>query len=247
MQPAPPVLRSVTLNFKAGERVAILGNIGCGKSTLLRIMASLYQPTGGQVLMDGVDVAQIDPADVRTAIGLLSQEARLFHGTLKENVTIGNPAATTEEFLRVARLSGIDAIAARHPRGFDMPIGEGGQGLSGGQRQLVALARCLLLRPSILLMDEPTSAMDLQTERHFLEKMAVATKGQTIIVATHRLSVLELVDRIIILDTEGKVTANGPKAAVLESLRAKQPTPERTASAPTSAVATPTLIKTAAR
>ena len=202
-----------------GERVGVLGNIGSGKSTLLRIMAALYQPTGGQVLMDGVDVGQIDPADVRAAVGMLSQEPRLFHGTLRDNVTIGDPGASTAAFLQVARLTGLDAIAARHPRGFDMPIGEGGQGLSGGQRQLVALARCLLLRPRILLMDEPTSSMDLQTEHYFLRRMAAATQGQTVAVATHRLSVLDLVDRIVVMDAEGKVFMDGPKAAVMERLR----------------------------
>lgn len=223
MQPSPPVLQDISLEFKPGERVAVLGNIGCGKSTLLRVMAALYQPRSGQVLMDGIDIGQIDPADVRAAVGMLGQDARLFYGTLKDNVTIGNPATTTEEFLRVARLTGLDAIAARHPRGFDMPIGEAGQGLSGGQRQLVALARCLLLRPRVLLMDEPTSSMDLQTEHYFLQRMAVATQGQTVIVATHRLSVLELVDRIVVMDGDGKVFADGPKDAVLESLRAKGP------------------------
>ncbi|MEJ8815773.1 type I secretion system permease/ATPase [Variovorax ureilyticus] len=221
MQPSPKVLQDISLDFKPGERVAVLGNIGCGKSTLLRIMAALYQPLSGQVLMDGIDVGQIDPADLRAAVGLLGQDARLFHGTLRENVTIGNPAATTEEFLRVARLTGLDAIAARHPRGFDMPIGEAGQGLSGGQRQLVALARCLLLRPRVLLMDEPTSSMDLQTEQYFLRRMTAATQGQTVIVATHRLSVLEMVDRIVILDGDGRLYADGPKDEVLERLQAK--------------------------
>lgn len=219
MQPSPPVLQGVSLDIRPGERVGVLGNIGSGKSTLLRIMAALYQPTGGQVLMDGVDVGQIDPADVRAAVGMLSQEPRLFHGTLRDNVTIGDPGASTAAFLQVARLTGLDAIAARHPRGFDMPIGEGGQGLSGGQRQLVALARCLLLRPRILLMDEPTSSMDLQTEHYFLRRMAAATQGQTVVVATHRLSVLDLVDRIVVMDAEGKVFMDGPKAVVMERLR----------------------------
>jgi ATP-binding cassette subfamily C protein LapB len=220
MQPSPKILQDISLDFKPGERVAVLGNIGCGKSTLLRIMAALYRPSEGQVLMDGIDVGQIDPADLRAAVGLLGQDARLFYGTLRDNVTIGNPAATAEEFLQVARLTGLDAIAARHPRGFDMPIGEAGQGLSGGQRQLVALARCLLLRPRVLLMDEPTSSMDLQTEQYFLRRMALATQGQTVIVATHRLSVLELVERIVVIDGEGKVFADGPRDTVLDSLRA---------------------------
>jgi len=227
MQQAPNVLQGIHLTIKPGERVGILGNIGCGKSSLLRLMGALYQPTQGQVLMDGIDVAQIDPADLRAAVGVLSQEPRLFHGTLHDNVIIGKPEASSAEFLQVARLCGLDAIAARHPRGFDMPIGEGGQGLSGGQRQLVALARCLLLRPSILLMDEPTSSMDMMTERYFLGRMAAATRGQTLVVATHRLSVLELVDRIVVLDIEGKVFKDGPKQQVLAELTRKAVPDER--------------------
>jgi ATP-binding cassette subfamily C protein LapB len=213
------VLQQISLAIRPGERVALLGNIGSGKSTLLRVMAALYQPTGGQVLMDGIDVGQIDPADLRAAVGLLGQDPRLFHGTLKDNVMLGHPAASAEEFLRVARLTGVDAIAARHPRGYDMTIGEAGQGLSGGQRQLVALARCLLLRPRILLMDEPTSSMDLQTERHFLERMAAATQGQTLVVATHRMSVLDLVERVVVLNGDGTVHSDGPRDAVLQRLR----------------------------
>ena len=220
MQTLPPALKEVSFDIRPGERVAVLGNIGCGKSTLLRVMANLYQPGGGQVLMDGIDVQQIDPADVRAAVGLLGQDSRLFYGTLRENVTIGKPSATTDEFLAVARLTGLDAIAARHPRGFDMPIGEMGQGLSGGQRQLVALARCLLLRPRMLLMDEPTSSMDLQTEHYFLKRMALATRGQTVVVATHRLSVLDLVERVIVMD-DGRIVMDGPKNEVLERLKGR--------------------------
>ncbi|WP_308444887.1 type I secretion system permease/ATPase [Paraburkholderia adhaesiva] len=227
MQVLPPALRDVSFDVRPGERIAVLGSIGCGKSTLLRVMANLYTPGSGQVLMDGIDVQQIDPADVRAAVGMLGQDSRLFYGTLRENVIIGKPAVTTEEFLQVARLTGLDAIAARHPRGFDMSIGEAGQALSGGQRQLVALARCLLLRPHILLMDEPTSSMDLQTERYFLTRMAAATKGQTVVVATHRLSVLDLVDRVIVMN-DGQVAMDGPKDAVLARLAAPpQPGPEK--------------------
>ena len=228
MQVLPPALADVSFDVRPGERIAVLGNIGCGKSTLLRVMANLYTPGSGQILMDGIDVQQIDPADVRAAVGLLGQDSRLFYGTLRENVIIGKPSATTEAFLQVARLTGLDAIAARHPRGFDMPIGEAGQALSGGQRQLVALARCLLLRPRILLMDEPTSSMDLQTERYFLERMAAATKGQTVVVATHRLSVLDLVDRILVMN-DGQVVMDGPKEAVLARLRAGSAKPPQPA------------------
>lgn len=218
MRQVPAVLRDIDLSIAAGERVAILGSIGSGKSTLLRLMAALYQPKSGHILMDGIDVAQIDPADVRAAVGMLGQDARLFHGSLRENIILGNPAASIEEFLFVAQMTGVDEIAARHPHGYDMPIGEMGEGLSGGQRQLVALARCLMLRPRVLLMDEPTSSMDMQTERRFLTRMALATRGQTLVIATHRLSVLEMVNRIVVLN-DGRVVVDGPKAEVMERLR----------------------------
>lgn len=216
-QTAPRVLQDISLHIGAGERVAVLGNIGSGKSTLLRVMAALFRAQDGQLLFDDIDAGQIDPADVRAAVGLLSQDARLFHGTLRDNVMIGNPSCGTERFLEVARLTGVDQIAAHHPRGFDMPVGEMGEGLSGGQRQLVALARCLLLEPRILLMDEPTSSMDLQTELHFLHRLSAASKGQTLVVATHRLSVLNLVERVVVLN-EGRVHLDGPKDAVLREL-----------------------------
>ena len=167
----PPVLDNININIKAGERVAIIGSIGSGKSTLLRVMGRLYQPRSGQISIDGVDATQVDPADWRAAIGYVSQDCRLFYGTLRYNVTIGNPGASTEEFLRVARMTGLDHIAAKHPLGFDMPVGEMGSALSGGQKQLVALARCLLLRPKILLMDEPTSSMDALTESAFIRQL----------------------------------------------------------------------------
>ncbi|MGF6401538.1 ATP-binding cassette subfamily C protein LapB [Pseudomonas frederiksbergensis] len=217
MQPNPPVLQGINLSIKPGERVAILGRIGSGKSTLLRVMARLYLPVEGQMFTDGLDVSQIDPADWRKAVGYVGQDARLFYGSLRENVMIGRPEATAEEFLRVLRLTGLDHVAGRHPKGINLPIGEMGEGLSGGQRQLVSLARSLLARPSLLLLDEPTSAMDGQTEVQFLEHLKRATEGQTLVVVTHRPSLLSLVDRIIIVD-DGKVTADGPKDKILEAL-----------------------------
>lgn len=217
MQPNPAVLQGINLSIKPGERVAILGRIGSGKSTLLRVMARLYLPVNGQMFTDGLDVNQIDPADWRKAVGYVGQDARLFYGTLRENVMIGMPEATPEEFLRVLRLTGLDQIAARHPKGINLPIGEMGEGLSGGQRQLVSLARSLLARPSLLLLDEPTSAMDSQTEVQFLEHLKRATENQTLVVVTHRPSLLALVDRIIIVD-DGKVSADGPKDKILAAL-----------------------------
>ncbi|MGM3276027.1 type I secretion system permease/ATPase [Ralstonia sp. 24A2] len=217
MQPNPAILKGVNLSIKPGERVAILGRIGSGKSTLLRVMGRLYAPTKGQMLTDGLDVEQIDPADWRKTVGYVGQDARLFHGTLRENVMIGRPEASAEEFLRVLRLTGLDQVAAKHPRGINLPISEGGEGISGGQRQLVSLARTLLARPQLLLLDEPTSAMDSQTETIFLDHLVRATEGQTLVVVTHRPSLLQLVERIIVVE-DGKVAADGPKDKVLAAL-----------------------------
>lgn len=215
----PPSLRGLNLTIKPGERVAILGRIGSGKSTLLRILARLYQPTKGQIFANGVDVEQIDPADWRKSVGYVSQDARLFYGSLRENVMIGRPDATVDEFLAVMRLTGLDAIAASHPAGINLPVGENGQNLSGGQRQLVSLARTLLAAPDLLLMDEPTSAMDSQFESQFIERLHRATQGCSLVIVTHRPSILALVDRLVIIDN-GSVVADGPKAEVLARLSA---------------------------
>lgn len=217
MQSAPAVLQGVSLTIKAGERVAILGRVGSGKSTLLRLIARLYTPVKGQMLSDGIDVKQIDPADWRKAVGYVAQESRLFYGTLRDNVMIGKPQASVEEFVRVLKLTGLDEVAARHPLGVNLPIGEMGEGLSGGQRQMVSLARSLLLRPSMLLLDEPTSAMDTQSEAQFMQHLHRAIQGQTLVVVTHRSALLALVERIIVVD-EGKVVADGPKDVILAQL-----------------------------
>lgn len=217
MQPNPQVLKNISINIGAGEKIAILGTIGSGKSTLLRVMARLYQPTGGQLLSGGLDVNQIDPADWWRNIGFVSQDARLFYGSLRENIMIGMPDATPNEFLRVLRLTGLDRVAANHPQGIHLPVGESGGSLSGGQRQLVALARTLISRPQVLMLDEPTSAMDTQTEQQFLQHLNMAAQDQTLIVVTHRPSLLALVNRIIVIDG-GKVVLDGPKDTVLARL-----------------------------
>lgn len=217
MQNTIKVIDNVSFQVGRGERVAIIGNIGSGKSTLLKIIARLYQPKSGQMSIDGVDVAQVDPADWRTAVGYVGQDCRLFYGSLRENVMIGNPSATTAHFLRIAKMTGLDQIAAQHPMGFDMPVGEMGQLLSGGQRQLVALARCLLLDPKIILMDEPTSSMDALTEAKFIEQLHKAITDQTLIIVTHRFSLLQLVSRLMVL-VEGRITHDGEKDAVIAEL-----------------------------
>jgi ATP-binding cassette subfamily C protein LapB len=224
MQPNPEVLKGVSLSIQAGERVAIIGRIGSGKSTLLRLIARLYQPVKGQMFADDLDVSQIDPADWHRSVGFVGQSARLFHGTLRENVMIGCQDATARELLRVLKLTGLDQVAARHPAGINLPVGESGDSLSGGQRQLIALARTLIANPTLLLMDEPTSAMDSQTEQYFITQLKLAVQQQTLIVVTHRPSMLALVDRIIVVE-EGQIVLDGPKDTVLAKLQQKPATP----------------------
>jgi ATP-binding cassette subfamily C protein LapB len=214
----PPIaLNEVSLKIEKGERVAFVGKIGSGKSTLLRMIAGLYQPFEGQVKVDGIDIRQIDPVDFRNNIGYVTQDLRLFRGTLRENIFLGRPAASMEAFHEVVALTGLDRIADAHPMGYDMPIGTMGLGLSGGQRQLVALARALITRPKILLMDEPTSAMDMQTEALFTKRLEAIVQGRTVIIVTHRPSLLSVVDRVIVMDQQ-RMVADGPKERILAML-----------------------------
>ncbi|MFZ2650912.1 MAG: type I secretion system permease/ATPase, partial [Burkholderiaceae bacterium] len=211
---SPRVLKDINLAFVPGERVAVLGRIGSGKSTVLRLLASLYQPTEGMVQADGIDLRQIDPADFRARVGFVSQEPRLFNGSLRDNVLMGRANVDATQLAQVARLTGLDRLVASHPKGWELSVGEMGGMLSGGQRQLVALARCLVTQPQILLMDEPTSSMDAQSEALFLRQLKEAVGQRTLIVVTHRPAVLELVQRVVVIDS-GKVALDGPKALVL--------------------------------
>ena len=218
----PLVLQRATLRFQPGERVAILGRIGSGKSTVLRLLAGLYQPVQGQVEADGIDLRQIDPADYRAKVGFVAQDPRLFSGTLRDNVLLDRPAAEAARLAEVAALTGLDRLVSSHPQGWELPVGEGGSLLSGGQRQLVALARCLVTRPRILLMDEPTSSMDAQSEVAFLRQLRQAAQDCTLVVVTHRPAVLELVNRIVVVDA-GRVAMDGPKDLVLAALSGARP------------------------
>lgn len=220
---APPrVLKNATIRINAGERVAILGRIGSGKSTILRLMAGLYQPSEGYVDVDGLDLRQVDPADYRMRVGFVSQEPRLFKGTLRDNVMMGRPQLDAAKLAEVAKVTGLDRVVAGHPQGWELSVGEMGGLLSGGQRQLVALARCLITKPQILLMDEPTSSMDAQSEVMFLRQLKEAAGTRTLIMVTHRPAVLELVDRVIVVDG-GKIVLDGPKGAVLAALSGIRP------------------------
>lgn len=229
--PAPKVLSDVNLTINPGERVAILGRIGSGKSTILRLLAGLYQPSDGRVEVEGIDLRQIDPADYREQVGFVAQDPRLFSGTLRDNVLLGRALADAHRLQHIAHLTGLDRLVASHPLGWDLPVGERGALLSGGQRQLVALARCLVTSPPILLMDEPTSSMDAQSEQLFLQRLGAAAGQRTLVVVTHRPAVLEVVNRIIVVDN-GRILADGPKAQVLAALSGPPPQP---AAAPTRA------------
>ncbi|WP_077037406.1 type I secretion system permease/ATPase [Pelomonas sp. KK5] len=219
---APKVLRNVTLRLEPGERVAVLGRIGSGKSTILRLLSGLYQPTEGMVEVDGIDLRQIDPAEFRARVGFVSQEPRLFHGTLRDNVLMGRAHLDATRLVEVARLTGLDRVVAGHPAGWDLPVGEMGSMLSGGQRQLVALARALVARPQVLLMDEPTSSMDAQSEIAFLRQLRDAAGNCTLVMVTHRPAVLELVSRIVVVDA-GRLVMDGPRDQVLAALSGVRP------------------------
>ncbi|MBL8349008.1 MAG: type I secretion system permease/ATPase [Burkholderiaceae bacterium] len=221
-QESPRVLKNVTLRFEPGERVAILGRIGSGKSTILRLVAGMYRPSEGMVDVDGIDLRQLDPGDFRSGVAYVPQDPRLFNGTLRDNVLLGRPGANPARLAAVARLTGLARVAESHPLGWDLPVGESGSLLSGGQRQLVALTRSLITGPKILLMDEPTSSMDAQSELAFLRQLNEAAQGCTLVMVTHRPAVLELVQRIVVVDA-GKVVMDGPKAQVLAALSGARP------------------------
>ena len=209
----------VSFSVKAGERVGIIGRIGSGKTTIGRLIARLYLADEGRVLLDGVDIRQYHPAEVRAAVAIAGQTSDLLNGSLKDNLLLAKPDANDNDLVRVCKEAGVDSMVARHPSGFDMPVGENGSNLSSGQKQAVTVARLLLSEPKIVFLDEPTGAMDLASERLLLSSLQnLAAKNVTLIIATHRYSALNLVDRLIVLD-DGKLLANGPKDAVIERLR----------------------------
>ncbi len=210
-------LDRVSLEIGAGERVGILGRVGSGKSTLLRLLDGLYEPQEGTILLDGADLRQFDPVDLRHQVAWVEQEARLFYGTLRENIALGAPLADDAAILEAARIAGVDRLADNHPMGYDMVIGEGGRGLSGGQRQAVAIARALVRRTQVLLLDEPTSAMDHSTEQQLLTRLRETLAGRTLVLVTHKPTLLTLVERLVVLDG-GRVVMEGPRDEVLRQL-----------------------------
>ncbi|MEO6408860.1 MAG: type I secretion system permease/ATPase, partial [Burkholderiaceae bacterium] len=210
-------LEGMSFKIAAGERVALIGRVGSGKSTMQRLMMGLYQPTDGAVLLDGIDLRQLDPADVRRNCGYVSQDVNLFYGTLRENITFGLPFADDTAVVAAAETAGMSEFVNRHPRGFDMPVGERGESLSGGQRQSVGLARALLHNAPLLLLDEPTSAMDFSTEAQITQRITEFAQGRTVVLVTHRTSMLAMVTRVIVVDG-GKIVADGPRDRIMEAL-----------------------------
>jgi ATP-binding cassette subfamily C protein LapB len=213
-----PALSNVSFSLKPGERVGIIGRSGSGKSTLARLLMGFYEPEEGQLLLDGLDLRQLDVADLRQQIGYVAHDLPLLAGSLRDNLTLGARYISDSRMLEVAELTGVTELARQHPQGFDRPVGERGQLLSGGQRQAVLLARSLLLDPPIMLLDEPTSAMDNSSEDLLRQKLHGWVQGKTLLLVTHRTSMLSLVDRLLVLDN-GRVVADGPKEAVIDALR----------------------------
>lgn len=215
----PPVLKGINLNIAPGEKVGILGKIGSGKTTTLKLASGMFEPLEGNVTLDGVDLRQLDPNYLRNQVALLGQAPRLFLGTLRENLDLSRQDgfSTDQELLQALKRFGLDSLIQNHPRGLDMPLGEDGLGLSGGQKQIIALARLTLRSPRVVLLDEPTNGLDQLTERQTLTALHQWCKDKTLLVVTHRTQVLSIVSRVIVID-QGQVVMDGPRDEVLKKL-----------------------------
>ncbi len=214
-------LQKINLVVRPGEKIGIIGRSGSGKSSLAKLIVGLYQADSGSLLVDGIDVRQLDVSDLRYNIGYVPQDIQLFSGTLRDNLVSGARYVEDELVLQAAELAGVHEFARLHPKGYELQVGERGQNLSGGQRQNVALARALLLDPPILLLDEPTSAMDNTGEERLKQRLSAVIGNKTLLLVTHRASMLSLVDRLIIID-RGQIIADGPKGSVMEALKKGQ-------------------------
>jgi ATP-binding cassette subfamily C protein LapB len=210
-------LEDISLTIESGEKVAILGSIGSGKSSLARVVSGLYDPSEGMVMMGQTDIRQIHPDDLRRNVGTVLQDVFLFSGSVRDNITLGDPSLADADILRATEISGTHDFIGQTPNGYDLVLADRGAGLSGGQRQSIAIARALVGRPKILILDEPTSAMDTGTENRLVARLRNELAECTFIVITHRPSLLALVDRIVVLD-KGKIVAQGPRDQVIKFL-----------------------------
>ncbi|GAL35456.1 ABC transporter transmembrane region:ABC transporter:peptidase C39 bacteriocin processing [Vibrio maritimus] len=211
-------IRDLSLTIEPGEKVAIIGRIGSGKTTLERLIMGLYQPTEGHVRIDETDIAQLHHVDVRRNIGCVPQDCALFYGSIRDNITLGRPLVDDRDVMDAANRAGVTVFTQQDPAGLERQVGEGGLLLSGGQRQAVAIARALLARPPILIMDEPTSSMDNRSELHIKTQLKQLKESETLLLITHKTSMLDVVDRVIVME-KGTIIADGPKAQVLNDLR----------------------------
>jgi ATP-binding cassette subfamily C protein LapB len=216
-----PSLMIPKLEIRPGEKIAILGRNGAGKSTLLQLLSGMQTPVQGKIKLDGVELGLIDPSDVRRDMGLLNQNAHLFFGSVRENLTLGAPLASDEEILNALKITGAIHFVQEKKEGLDHMILEGGVGFSGGQKQALLLARLLIRQPNILLLDEPTAAIDDVSEKQLIDHLKLWLGQRTMIVATHRRAVLELVDRIIVVN-DGKIVMDGPRDQILNQNQPQQ-------------------------
>jgi ATP-binding cassette subfamily C protein LapB len=212
-----PALKNVSFTIRAGEHVGIIGRMGSGKSTIEKLILGLYQPQSGSILIDGLDISQIDPADLRRAIGYVPQDVHLFRGTIKENILCRSRRYDDELMIRAAVISGTDEFVRHHPRGYEMTVAERGMGLSGGQRQSVGIARALVEDPEMLLFDEPSNAMDQTSEQHLLSKLQPVIQGKTLLMVTQKISMLVLTERVMVIH-EGALVHDGERDTVLKLL-----------------------------
>lgn len=213
-----PALSHVSFKIEPGEKVGIIGRIGSGKSTIEKLILGFYKPDEGSILIDGIDITQLDPAELRQNINYVPQDVKLFSGDVRENIAYRAPFVEDDEIIRAARLAGVDDFIKQHPSGYNLKVSEGGGSLSGGQRQSIGVARALLLEAPIYLFDEPTNAMDAKTEQTLINRLKHNTIRNTLMVVTHKMTLLQLVDRLLVLDSS-KIIADGKKETVLEALK----------------------------
>lgn len=211
------ILDDISFTINRGETVGIIGTNGSGKTTIEKLILGLYEPTEGSILIDGIDIKQIDPADLRRNISYVPQDVVLFQGTLKDNIILRSPDASDADILHVSKLSGVDSFADIHPMGYDMPIGERGDGLSGGQKQAICIARAFIHESPIVLLDEPTNSMDSVHEKNFIGGMTLYKKSRTTILISHKNTLLSMAKRLILMD-QGKIVLDGTYKDVLTQL-----------------------------
>jgi len=213
-----PALKNASFVIQPGEHVAVIGRIGSGKSTIQKLILGLYEPDAGQILIDGIDINQIDPADLRKHISYVSQDIMLFRGTVKENITFRASHATDGAMIRAAQISTAADFIKKHPKGYEMPVGERGQGMSGGQRQSIGVARGLLIDTPIVMMDEPSSSMDQITEAKLLANLEKELQSKTYIMVTQKMNLLQIADRVLVVN-EGRIIIDAPKEEAILKLQ----------------------------